>query len=138
MSACCVQRSTTTLPSSTSIRPLRICSFSRPHASALLSFHLLLCPPSSSLPFYFSPRNFSCIFPSFFAQSLALAFIYKLRWEEGLQESNAISPRAIHNSDEHAKTHVQNCSWVWGLNATLKLYCNLCDSKPSGEGPLCL
>jgi hypothetical protein len=68
-------RSTTTLPSSPSMRFLRTCGFSRPCAFAPLSSHLLLPPPlSSSLP---SPPpslpNLQLHLPSP-AQSPALAF----------------------------------------------------------------
>jgi hypothetical protein len=115
MNTCCAPtlgRSIATLPSSTSMRPLRTCGFSRPRASAPLSFLLLRHP----LSLCFSPKTFSSTFPSFSAQSPAVAFIHKLRWEEGWQEitwvlthsfatphrrteltSNIISPRATHN-----------------------------------------
>ena len=111
MNTCCVPRlgrSTATLPSSTSMRPLRTCSFSRPCASAQLFFFFLLCV---------LPLHFCSTFP-FICPIISSPLFYKLRWEAGLQEitwvlthslfaathrrmeltSNIISPRAIHNS----------------------------------------
>ena len=118
MNTCCVPRlgrSTATLPSSTSMRPLGVCSFSRPCASALLFFFLLLYV-LSLFHYLLLPPAFHSTFP-FICPIISSSLFYKLRWEVGLQEitwvlthslfitthrrtkltSNIISPRAIHN-----------------------------------------
>ena len=64
-------RSTATLPSSTSIRPLRTWSFSRPCASAVLFFFLLLCVFSL---FHFLLLSLSAPPSLFSAQSSALLY----------------------------------------------------------------
>jgi hypothetical protein len=79
MNTCCAPRlgiSTTTLPSSPSMRPLRTYSFSRPRASAPLPFHLLCL--SLFFPHLLLSQTFSFTFPSP-AQSLALAFILQIK-----------------------------------------------------------
>jgi hypothetical protein len=103
-------RSTTTLPSSTSMKPLRTCCFSRPFASAQCFFFLLLCIISHFHFLLVSPNL------SFICPIISFPLFYKLRWEEGLQEiswvlthswfatpqrrteltTNIISPKAIH------------------------------------------
>ena len=72
-------RSTTTLPSSPPMRPLRTCGFSRPIAYAPLSFHLLLLHRALSFsPTLPSLSTFNSTFTSS-AQSLALAFILQIK-----------------------------------------------------------
>jgi hypothetical protein len=68
-------RSTTTLPSSPFMRPLVTCGFSRPQASASLSFHHLhSAPPPPTFP----SLNFQ--FP-FICPIRVLAFIFQIKVE---------------------------------------------------------
>ena len=120
MITCCVPtlgRSSTTLPSSTSMRPISTCSFSRPCASVLLFFfyHLLLSVLSLYHFLLLSP--YLPVYLPFICPIINSPLFFKLRWEAGLQEitrvlthslfaaphrrteltSNIISPRAILN-----------------------------------------
>jgi hypothetical protein len=86
MNTCCVPRlgrSTATLPSSTSMRPLRTCCFSRPCASTQLFFFLLLCFLSL---FHFllllSPHLL--LYLPFICPIISSPLFYKLSWEAGL------------------------------------------------------
>ena len=79
---CCAPplgRSTTTLPSSTSMRPLRTCGFSRPCASAPLFFFHLLCVLSLFHFLLLLPHHLLLHLP-FICPIISSPLFYKLRW----------------------------------------------------------
>jgi hypothetical protein len=78
-------RSTTTLPSTTSMRPLITCRFYRPCASALLFFFFPLLCILSLFYFLLLLSHFPLHLP-FYLPNHQLPLFYKLRWEVGIQE----------------------------------------------------